>query len=121
MEIRGSNNLIGRSNAKKLQKESKSSVLLLQETKFSDWSDSEVDSLWSSNNVKWLAMNSSGSAGSLLLSWCSQALSFVFQKSSNHWIWAKGVSNLGHSFNLVNVYGPHDLAEKQVFWEEYLI
>lgn len=116
--VRGLNNLITIKNIKKLIRDSKTNILFLQETKCYDWSNSLIDRIWDSINHDWIAVDSIGAAGGLLISWDKQILTLSKVDNTQHWLWCKGSTSLGESFNLVNIYGPHDLTEKQVFWND---
>lgn len=116
--VRGINNRIAVKNVKRLLRDSRANILILQETKCHDWSDRVVDSFWDSSSHGWIAVNSLGTAGGLLISWDKQYISFSEVQRSHHWLWCKGDLPSGSSIYLVNVYGPHDLDEKQIFWSD---
>lgn len=58
--VRGANGVVARSNIRKLSKESKANILMLQETKCSSWSDHFMNSIWDSNLYGWQVVNSNG-------------------------------------------------------------
>lgn len=116
--VRGINNQIAIRNIRKLVRETKATILLLQETKCQNWSDRSLEAIWDSTNHGWLVVNSEGAAGGLLISWDKQIVTLFIVQSSHSWLWCKGSTSSGVDFSLINVYGPLDTEEKLRFWSE---
>lgn len=74
--VRGLNNKVSVGNVKKLLRDSRANILILQETKCHDWSDRVIDSIWDSSKYGWIVVNSIGAAGGLLLSCDNQFIHF---------------------------------------------
>lgn len=77
-------------NVRKLLRESRANILFIQETKSQTWSDKRLDPNWDSRNHGWLAVNSNGNAGGLLISWDKQFISISQVECSQQWLWCKG-------------------------------
>lgn len=108
--------LESKDNVRRLIRESKANVILLHETKCPNWSDSVMEGILVSKNYGWHVVNPSGASEGLLTAWNNQDLSFQCVGRFNNCIWSKGENISGLSFRLINVYGPYDLSEKEVFW-----
>lgn len=88
----------------KMIRESKTNVLLIQETKCSSWSDLMMDSIWDSNQFDWEVVNANRTAGGLLFSWNKHDFNFTVVERSSNSIWCKGTTKTNIIFNLVNIY-----------------
>lgn len=66
--VRGTNNRTSISNIRRLLRESKANVMFLQETKCQQWTDLSLNPIWDSTNHGWIAINSRGAAGGILIS-----------------------------------------------------
>lgn len=99
-------------------RDSKANILFLQETKCEEWSHDMLEKLWDSDIHDWQAVDSIGASGGLLISWNKQLFNLSPVESSQYWLWCKGSTNSGDNFNIVNVYGPHDIEGKQRFWND---
>lgn len=119
--VRSANSALARKNIRTLIKESRTNILLLQETKCGIWSTELIDSIWDSNLSSWLSVNSIGNSGGLLVSWSKQIADFGIVQDSPFWLWCKGKLSSGLVINLVNIYGPHDHAEKIYFGKIFII
>lgn len=113
--VRGSNNKIAINNVRRLLKQFRANVPFLQETKCQLWTDLMLNSIWDSTNHGWISIDSQGSAGILLISWDKQLMNIVKFDGSPQWLWCKGYLQTGKTINLINIYGPRVLEEKQVF------
>lgn len=54
----------------------------------------------------------------ILISWDKHAMNSIKSKGSSHWLWCKGYLSIGEVINLIDIYGPHDLEEKYLFWND---
>lgn len=113
--IRGAGNEVARANVKKLLMETKANVLLLQETKCSDWDAIWTDGFWRGEDNKWEDSQAEGQSGGLLSSWLSADFQAVTVHKDRFWIWLRGLHN-GSFINIGNVYGPLNRDLKEVVW-----
>lgn len=115
--VRGACGLIARKNVSNILSSNQANVLMLQETKCKLWSTSMKESVWSLQDHTWVEVAAEGLSGGLVLSWEKNLLSDYEVVSNRYWIWVRGVVN-SIVVNLVNVYGPLNLDDKRIWFEE---
>ena len=113
--VRGVCNDVARANVRKLIRESRANILLLQETKCSSWNDIWSDGFWQGNNNRYEVSEARGLSGGLISSWLTVDFQFSSVSKSRFWIWLRGKQN-GITVNIVNVYGPHRVETKLEVW-----
>lgn len=116
--VRGVNSSIAKLNLRSLVRESSANILLLQESKFQEWSDQMMHNVWDSKFYSWFAVISDGASGGLVTAWKNQEFSVIKKGESFHWLWCECTTYLGSFFHLINVYGPHEIEDKLIFWIE---
>ncbi|XP_068649177.1 uncharacterized protein [Aristolochia californica] len=97
----------------------KASIIILQETKCQEMTDTIAKELWSCPSIKWEVVDAIGHSGGILLAWDS-----TFFDSINV---IKGQYSLGIQFRDLSygklwcvggVYGPTRYRDRNAFWEE---
>ncbi|XP_016178518.1 uncharacterized protein LOC107620958 [Arachis ipaensis] len=94
-------------------------MLGLIETKTEMVTNFDIAQLWGNGAVKWELVGSVGAAGGLLLMWDDMVFRMNNCYKGARWICLEGVllkTNFPCAFCLV--YGPHEMAEKLIMWEE---
>lgn len=117
--VRGLGCQIKRASVKEVIRQSRSDIVLLQETKLCVVSDSIVNEVWGCLSARWLCRESVGASGGILLIWIgknfiardqwvgSYSVSVLLEDVGSKWIWIA-----------TSVYGPNDKSQHQRFWDE---
>lgn len=117
--IRRIYNSTAKRNLNSLLKKCKPFMVLIQETKCSNWTDSLMDSIWSRKYHGWLTYPAEGLSGGLLLSWDSTLVTLLDHKCFKHWIWFMGKSCFNNEIlNIINIYAPQVNGSKRCLWLE---
>lgn len=116
--VRGLNNLVAQRNIRNLVRETRANLVFLQESKCQSWSAEDLDKILDLKAFDCLAVNSTGLSGGLVTIWLKADLSLSFKGSSSNWFWSEGLSSDGIKFNLINVYGPHEVRDKIKLWQD---
>ncbi|XP_058103553.1 uncharacterized protein LOC131247134 [Magnolia sinica] len=94
-------------------------VICLQETKVRQFSDSLMESIWKSKDVRWTALHASGSFGGILVAWNSSRWSLI-----DTWSGTYSVSVILHDalsdfrYLVSSVHGPNSEDSRKDFWVE---
>lgn len=117
--IRGICNFGARKNLSDFVNKYRPSIICIQETKCSNWSDSMKDMIWSPNDHGWLFSMAQGLSGGIMLSWDLSLISKMEDKVSRYWIHFRG-SIIPDSvvINVVSVYYPQETTGKIQLWSE---
>ncbi|XP_045810866.1 uncharacterized protein LOC123905300 [Trifolium pratense] len=119
LNLRGWGNSAKRRRLSSLIKSGAFDMCLLQETKRTSFSDSMIHSLWGHKEVDWLAKESVGLSGGLLLVWNKDLFSFRFSFSGIGFLgicveWKDGL------LYIVNIYSPCSMAGKRKLWKDLI-
>ncbi|XP_071689071.1 uncharacterized protein [Rutidosis leptorrhynchoides] len=103
---------------KSLCRMEKPNFLALQETKISSVDLNWICNLWGNNNCNFIQKENIGKFGGQLLIWDSSCFDVTNSFVSDFCVGIRGKwKSSGAEFNIVNVYGPHDDANKQKMWD----
>ncbi|XP_071687533.1 uncharacterized protein [Rutidosis leptorrhynchoides] len=95
----------------------KPSFMALQETKLHLVDLNWIQSLWGSGNCNFIQKEMVGKSGGQLLIWDTIEFEAIDVINADFFMGVKGVwKSSGVSFNIVNVYGPHDDNNKKSLW-----
>ncbi|XP_071712559.1 uncharacterized protein [Rutidosis leptorrhynchoides] len=92
-------------------------IFALQETKCKHLDDNWVHSLWGSNDCAYIQKEVVGNSGGLLLIWDTNTFSVSGAVGNDLFIAIRGQwKRSGEESIIVNVYGPHNDADKKLMW-----
>lgn len=78
-----------------------------------------MDSIWPISDHKWLEAPSEGLSGGLLLPWKTSILQQEEYIVNRNWIGLRcSVVSSGAIINIINVYGPHEVKDKEKLWKD---
>ncbi|XP_045791747.1 uncharacterized protein LOC123886474 [Trifolium pratense] len=94
-------------------------LCLLQETKKATFDDYMIEHLWGHKNVEWVAKESVGLSGGLLIMWNAGLFKVKFSFTSDSFLglcveWKEG------TLYIINVYSPCNLSGKRKLWNDLL-
>ncbi|XP_028082515.1 uncharacterized protein LOC114283844 [Camellia sinensis] len=115
--IRGLGNPEKRRKLKELLRARKVDIVLIQETKKAEISESFVRSLWPGDQMEFMAVDAVGNAGGLLCIWKPEVFSLSDCCCSKNFILLSGITSLNFSCIIVNVYASNDLLKRRRLWE----
>lgn len=119
--IRGLGGGIKRRALAKLIKKERPDCMLIQESKVQNLDQNTIQRLWRHSPVEWLSLPAEGASGGLLLIWNSASLNLELVAKDRNYIWVKGTELEGQGLvNIVNVYAPPTLQERNYFWPTLL-
>jgi exonuclease III len=87
-------------------------VCLLQETKKSSIEDFLIHNLWGHKDVRWVAKDSAGLSGGLLIFWNPTCFNLINSFFGDDFLGIT-VERDGESLNFINIYSPCNLAGKK--------
>ncbi|XP_071705294.1 uncharacterized protein [Rutidosis leptorrhynchoides] len=97
----------------------KPNIMLLQETKLHTVDLQWICGLWGNQDCNFLQKEMVGKSGGQLIIWDTSYFDVSDSFVSNFFVGVRGMwKSTGAKFNLVNVYGPHDDQNKQLFWNQ---
>lgn len=97
----------------------KPDLLRLRETKPESVDRKLCSKLWGDDEFEWVAKNSVGRAGGMIVLWKKGSFSLFLEFQGDNFLGAEGVwgsEQLG--VIIVNVYAPCDMRGKKLLWEE---
>ncbi|XP_076954451.1 uncharacterized protein LOC143628884 [Bidens hawaiensis] len=103
---------------KGLKKEHDIQFLSIQETKLVNSSSYQVSKFWGPTEFKYDYVNAAGRSGGIMCIWDPKLfcrLSVI--KDQNFLVVSGSIADRSELFNMVNVYSPQSLSEKQILWE----
>lgn len=117
--VRGLGGVSRRMVVKELIRRQKLQIVMLQETKLNEVSDATVKQIWGKRDVKWAAVDATGSAGGLLTLWgpCSISVITSWEEEFSLSLLVEDMGN-NSRWLLTSVYGPNDNQRRKDFWKE---
>lgn len=92
-------------------------VLFLQETKRSSMDVYFVKTIWPYEEIKFMLVDSEGSAGGLLCIWRPQVFELQDCYSRKNFIISSGISSNYFQCTLVNIYAPNEVLRRRQLWD----
>ncbi|XP_059310209.1 uncharacterized protein LOC132061397 [Lycium ferocissimum] len=117
--VRGLNEISGRTTVESLIQKWKADIVCLQETKIEDWSISWIRQIWGNNWVEWVELQSPGRSGGIIVMWDKRqwsirevqrgcyTISCMLESTQEEFRWC-----------FTGVYGPHSNIERELLWHE---
>ena len=117
--VRGACHRDKRAKIRRVLNKYKADVVILQETKKFDWSDSDILQVWGQKEVQWLNFPAYGRSGGMLLLWDPQVCMLEDSLSGDYTISAS-LRNRSDGFlwGFSGVYGPNSSSGKKRLWRE---
>ena len=105
---------------KKLIKERKIEMVLLQETKRHSMSREMVQSVWLGSNFEFSSVDSMGNSGGLLCIWNLDMFSLESCCSNKNFIILSGIFNSMFRCAIISIYALTDVGERGKMWESLI-
>ncbi|KAL7169161.1 hypothetical protein ACSBR2_034241 [Camellia fascicularis] len=111
--IRGLGKLEKMRKLKELIRVRRIEIVLIQETKKTEISESFVRSLWPGDQMEFMAVNALGNSSGLLCNWKPEAFTMSECCCNKNFILLSGITSSNFSCIIVNVYVSNDVLERR--------
>ncbi|XP_028106687.1 uncharacterized protein LOC114305751 [Camellia sinensis] len=115
--IRGLGKPVKRGRIRKLICDRRVDFVLLQETKKTSISESEVRTLWGRRDMEFMAVDSEGLAGGLLCIWDPSLFQLKNCCSNRRFVLLSGTLLKSFDCVILNVYAPNDVNGRGMLWD----
>ncbi|CAL5415768.1 unnamed protein product [Camellia sinensis] len=115
--IRGLGKSVKRGRIRKLICDRRVDFVLLQETKKTSISESEVRTLWGRRDMEFMAVDSEGLAGGLLCIWDPSLFQLKDCCSNRRFVLLSGTLLKSFDCVILNVYAPNDVNGRGMLWD----
>ncbi|XP_028108356.1 uncharacterized protein LOC114307162 [Camellia sinensis] len=108
---------VKRRRIKKIIKDNKVDMVLLQETKRAAFDSNLVRSIWPEDNLEFMEVGASGSAGGLVCVWNPAMFALVDCCCSRNFILLAGKIMPYFDCVVINVYAPNEVTKRRDLWD----